>query len=195
MVAVLFYYLCFVKKSFRHILPFLAMAFLPVSLKAQTDLVFKLETVGATGGGQHAPFWHTSNRQGLPSVESSNGYAHIAALGGVHRPSGFGVDYGVDLGGGAGLESNLFVHQLYADVNYGTLLSGRRFDAWCDGFTDYRLAHLCLKAIEGRPDQAELSAQLHTLFDSTSQGSIADMENARTKLLQFYDKYVLQKAK
>ena len=133
MVAVLFYYLCFVKKSFRHILPFLAMAFLPVSLKAQTDLVFKLETVGATGGGQHAPFWHTSNRQGLPSVESSNGYAHIAALGGVHRPSGFGVDYGLDLGAGAGLEKNLFIHQLYADVNYKWLgMSVGMKERWSD---------------------------------------------------------------
>ena len=133
MVAVLFYYLCFVKKSFRHILPFLAMAFLPVSLKAQTDLVFKLETVGATGGGQHAPFWHTSNRQGLPSVKTSNGYAHVAALGGVHRPSGFGVDYGLDLGAGAGLESNLFVHQLYADVNYKWLgMSVGMKERWSD---------------------------------------------------------------
>ena len=133
MVAVLFYYLCFVKKTFRHILPFLAMAFLPVSLKAQTDLVFKLETVGATGGGQHAPSWHTSNRQGLPSVESSNGYAHIAALGGVHRPSGFGVDYGLDLGAGAGLEKNLFIHQLYADVNYKWLgMSVGMKERWSD---------------------------------------------------------------
>lgn len=122
MVAVLFYYLCFVKKIIRYILS-VAVIFLPVSLAAQEEdnaLVLKFETVGMTGGN-YAPFWHTSNRQGLPSVENSNGYAHLAALGGVHRPSGFGVDYGLDLGAGFGLENDLFIHQLYADLNYRRL--------------------------------------------------------------------------
>lgn len=104
--------------AFRHILPFLLVAFVPVNLVARNDLVLKFETAGVTGGGNHAPFWHTFNRQGLSSTDPNNAYAHFAALGGVHRPSGFGVDYGVDLAGGAGLESNLFVHQLYADIGY-----------------------------------------------------------------------------
>ena len=107
-----------------------------MSLQAQTDeplLEIQLETAGIAGGGDHAPFWHTSNRQGLPSVKSSNGYAHIAALGGVHRPSGFGVDYGVDLGTGAGLENSLFVHQLYADLDYRWLgMSIGMKERWSD---------------------------------------------------------------
>ena len=124
------------KKSFRHILPAIVLALLPVSLYAQADdpvLAFRLETVGMTGGGSHAPFWHTSNRQGLPSVESSNGYAHIEAFGGVHRPSGFSVDYGLDLGAGAGLENNLFIHQLYTDINYRWLgMSVGMKERWSD---------------------------------------------------------------
>ena len=123
-------------KTFRHILPAIVLALLPMGMSAQDDdplLAFRLETVGMTGGGSHAPFWHTSNRQGLPSVESSNGYAHFAALGGVHRPSGFGVDYGLDLGGGAGLENNLFIHQLYADVNFRWLgVSMGMKERWSD---------------------------------------------------------------
>jgi hypothetical protein len=136
MVAVLFYYLCYVKKSFRYILSAVVLAILPMSLQAQTDeplLEIQLETAGIAGGGDHAPFWHTSNRQGLPSVKSSNGYARIAALGGVHRPSGFGVDYGVDLGAGAGLENSLFVHQLYADLDYRWLgMSIGMKERWSD---------------------------------------------------------------
>ena len=109
------------------------MAFVPVCLGAQNDLVFKFETAGAAGGGEHAPFWHTSNRQGLSSTNPNNAYARFAALGGVHRPSGFRVDYGVDLGGGAGLESNLFVHQLYADVNFRWLgMSVGMKERWSD---------------------------------------------------------------
>ena len=136
MVAVLFYYLCRMKKSFRHILPVIVLALLPMGLKAQDDdpvLMLRFETVGMTGGGNHAPFWHTSNRQGLASVESSNGYTHLAALGGVHRPTGFGVDYGLDLGAGAGLESNLFVHQLFVDLNYRWLgMSVGMKERWSD---------------------------------------------------------------
>lgn len=103
---------------------------------AQADnpvIALKLETVGMAGGGNHAPFWHTSNRQGLPSVNNNSGYAHIAAFGGVHQSSGFGVDYGLDLGAGAGLESNLFVHQLYADLDYKWLgLSIGMKERWND---------------------------------------------------------------
>lgn len=55
MVAVLFYYLCFVMKVFRHILPILGLSLFPVALQAQTDLTFKFETAGVAGGGNHAP--------------------------------------------------------------------------------------------------------------------------------------------
>lgn len=104
--------------TFRHILPLLVAAVLPSGLAAQTDLTFKFETAAMAGAGEHAPFWHTSNRQGLPSVNNNNGYTHFAALGSTALPYGFGMDYGVDLGLGAGLENNLFAHQLYLDVNY-----------------------------------------------------------------------------
>ena len=122
--------------SARHIFALTVLLLLPVGLMAQEDeplLVFKLETAGMTGGGDHAPFWHTSNRQGLPSVENSNGYAHFAALGGLHRPGGFGIEYGADLGAGAGLENNLYVHQLYADLNYRWLgMSIGMKERWSD---------------------------------------------------------------
>ena len=136
MVAVLFYYLCFVIKSFKHILPAIVLALLPVGLSAQDDeslLTFKFETAGMTGSGSHAPFWHTSNRQGLPSVQNNNGYAHFAALGGLSRPSGFDVAYGADLGVGAGLENNLYVHQLYTDLNFRWLgMSVGMKERWSD---------------------------------------------------------------
>ena len=119
--------------TFRHILFGLALAFMPVGLKAQTDLDFKFETVGMTGVGGHAPFWHTSNRQGLPSVNNSNGYTHFAALGSTQLPYGFDIGYGADLGVGAGLENNLFIHQLYADVNYRWLgISAGMKERWDD---------------------------------------------------------------
>lgn len=117
--------------SFRHILRVLAFSLLPFNLMAQSDmsetgtkaqikhdLVYRFETVGVTGSGDYAPFWHISNRQGLSSVRKDNGYLHIAALGSMALPSGFDMGYGMDFGVGAGMESNLIVHQLYADLDY-----------------------------------------------------------------------------
>ena len=96
-------------------------------------LSFNLETVGMTSVGEHTPFWHTSNRQGLPSVHNNNGYMHIAALGNITMNSCFNVDYGLDIGGGAGLETDLFVHQFYLDLNYKWLgMSIGMKERWSD---------------------------------------------------------------
>ena len=105
-----------------HIISFFALSLLPVGLQARPgsvhDLVCGFETAGIAGMGDHAPFWHTSNRQGIPSVKNNNGYMHMAALGRIQFPSGFDFGYGLDLGAGAGLEKSGFVHQLYADLDY-----------------------------------------------------------------------------
>ncbi len=94
-------------------------AFFPLaSIAQETSLVYSYQAAGMAGGGDNAPFWHTSNRQGLPSVEKANGYMHAAALGSMNYSNGFGIDYGVDLGLGKGLQSDWFVHQLYLDANY-----------------------------------------------------------------------------
>ncbi len=111
----------------------LLVALLNINAQSTDGLIVSLESVGMTGGGQHAPFWHTSNRQGLPSVEKSNGYAHIAAIGGLTRPGGFKLGYGLDAGLGAGLENNLILHQLYADVDYKWLgMSIGMKERWSD---------------------------------------------------------------
>ncbi len=105
----------------RQLIPIIVLLLLPFRMMGQgagSTLVLSLESVGMTGSGDYAPFWHTSNRQGLPSVESSNGYAHLTAIGGLAGPGGLRLGYGVDMGVGAGLQDNLFLHQLYADVDY-----------------------------------------------------------------------------
>ena len=110
--------------TLRNILPFMALSLLSAGMQAQSmtgmshDLVCSFETAGIAGSGSHAPFWHTSNRQGLPSVKSNNAYMHAAALGSVKLPGGFDMGYGLDLGVGAGLEKTGFVHQLYVDLDY-----------------------------------------------------------------------------
>ena len=104
--------------AFRHILPLLVLALLPVSVSAQNELLFNFETAGMTGSGDYAPFWHASNRQGLSSIEKDNGYVRFAAIGNKNLSDALGLYYGADIGAGVGLQSALFVHQLYADLDY-----------------------------------------------------------------------------
>lgn len=106
----------------RIVISLLAVLF-PLASFAQEDksLICSYEVAGMAGAGDNAPFWHTSNRQGLPSIENSNGYMHAAALGNMNYSNGFGIDYGLDLGCGVGLQSDWFVHQLYIDANYKCL--------------------------------------------------------------------------
>lgn len=91
------------------------------SSQADSFLKLSLESVGMTGDGSHAPFWHTSNRQGISSIKNNNGYLHFAALGDASFNHDFKVGYGLDIGVGAGLESDIFVHQLYCDLDYAWL--------------------------------------------------------------------------
>lgn len=105
----------------------------PITAKTTNELQYRFETAGMAGTGAHAPFWHTSNRQGLPSIQTNNCYMHHAALGSISNSKGLNFDYGLDLGAGAGLESNLFVHQLYLDIDYKWLgLSAGMKERWSD---------------------------------------------------------------
>jgi len=89
-------------------------------IKAQIEqrLLFRFESVGMTGMGEQAPFWHTSNRQGMPSIDRNNGYLHYSAMGEADIPKGIGLEYGADLGVGVRLQSFLYLHQLYIDFDY-----------------------------------------------------------------------------
>lgn len=82
------------------------------------DLNCLFETSGTLGKGGYAPFWFTSNRQGLSSHENNSGYMRVATLGGMMLSDRLGVGYGIDLGAGTGLQSDFFIHQLYADFSY-----------------------------------------------------------------------------
>ena len=82
------------------------------------NLTYRIETVGMTGVGSYAPFWHTSNRQGITSINKDNSYLRFSALGNVSFPDDLRVGYGMDIGAGMGLQYNCFIHQLFADLDY-----------------------------------------------------------------------------
>ena len=81
------------------------------SIKRKLD--YRFETMGAFSSGEYAPFWLVSNRQGLSSLEKSNAYLRVSALGGMLLPNKFGVDYGMDMSINSGFQSSYYIQQVY----------------------------------------------------------------------------------
>jgi hypothetical protein len=89
------------------------------SIKRKLD--YRFETMGAFSSGEYAPFWLVSNRQGLSSLEKSNTYLRVSALGGMLLPNKFGVDYGMDMSINSGFQSSYYIQQVYVDLKYSWL--------------------------------------------------------------------------
>lgn len=106
-------------KFLRTVCTTVILTFIPLCMSAQDyDLLLGFESAGSFGKGTYAPFWHTSNRQGLSSTDRESGLMHLSALGDISLPNGIGVDYGLDFGAQASTRSGLFLHQLYIDLSY-----------------------------------------------------------------------------
>lgn len=70
--------------------------------------------------GDYAPFWLTANRQGLASVNASNGFARYAVFldGKLGKSGSWSYSAAADVVAGYNLETNPSLHQLYADVSW-----------------------------------------------------------------------------
>jgi len=84
------------------------------ALKYSTELSTTLST------GDHAPFWLTSNRHGLSSVERNSVYFRAGIFRDAHTDSTYKwrLGYGADFALAANYTSTLIVQQLYADIQY-----------------------------------------------------------------------------
>lgn len=95
------------------------MACATFALAASQSLTYSVEFNGAAAGGDYAPFWHVSGRQGLGSVDTGSGYMRVAVAGenGIGK-SKWTMDWGLDLVAAENHTSALFVQQAYVDFNW-----------------------------------------------------------------------------
>lgn len=70
--------------------------------------------------GDNAPFWLTANRQGISSLDTSNGYARygITADGCMGSGGNWAYSAGADVVAGYGLQNAVSLHQLYAGISW-----------------------------------------------------------------------------
>ncbi|MCC8071261.1 MAG: capsule assembly Wzi family protein [Bacteroidales bacterium] len=82
---------------------------------------YGVEAQQAVSSGDHTPFWLLNNRQGLSSIEKTNGYLRLQACKLAPRatrehPWTWGA--GADIVGAYNFSSSFYVHQLYGEVGY-----------------------------------------------------------------------------
>ncbi len=125
-------------KAYRFFL--LLLLLLATGTRAQI-LKEKYDFTGSAGSGDFAPFWHTSNRQGLASYKKNSTYAQLGVAG-EHTFSDhdMGIDWGFDFVVGSNLTSGLFIQQCYIDLAWkkANLSLGQK-ERWGE-FTNHRLS-------------------------------------------------------
>lgn len=91
---------------------------LSINSKIRRKLILSLESSGNIGSGDFAPFWFTSNRQGLSPTNSSGAMLKLGMDGGMILPSNFKFNYGMEVAVAANYQSGFYLHQIYVEAGY-----------------------------------------------------------------------------
>ena len=115
-------------KTRNTIILFLCLLFMPNGVKSQSerlaeDIQYGISLRGTGGGGDNAPFWFTNNRFGLGPVDNNTvlARAYIKRDAETDSLMFWRIGYGADVAAGYGNQSEIFVQQLFLDVQWKML--------------------------------------------------------------------------
>lgn len=94
--------------------------FLPWNIHAQffKGSSYKIESDINFSSGSYTPFWLVSNRQGLSSVTTDNGYIRAGVFRPLEKGKKFSYSWGVDVASAYGFTSSFVVQQAYLELQY-----------------------------------------------------------------------------
>ncbi len=95
-------------------------AFASIFAKAQPTkgLTYTLRTGITASSGEHSPLWLSANKQGLSSIEKSNGYFSAGLFQPTDHVKRFSYGFGLELATAYNFTSSFIVQQAYADIKY-----------------------------------------------------------------------------
>lgn len=100
----------------------LFMILMTLPVKAQKDelekIRYEIQADAIASKGAHSPFWLTSNRHGLSSLENSSACLSAGIYRDFDKKKGFTWAYGIELAGTLNHISPFYIQQLYADIKY-----------------------------------------------------------------------------
>ena len=99
---------------------FAALAALPLLSFAQGDLTYKVTMQTTNGWGDYNPLWLSSNKYGLSSLETCNGYLQAGIYKAVasEKERHWSIGYGVSLAGAYNFTSKFIVQEAYGELRW-----------------------------------------------------------------------------
>ena len=110
----------FENSSFLSLLFLTLTAFLGLQEINAQEISYFAQMNTIVSKGDNAPFWLVANRQGLSSLDSSNGYARYGMKidGSIGKENVWKYSAGIDLSAGYNMERSVSVNQLYAEASW-----------------------------------------------------------------------------
>lgn len=109
------------RNSFYVAIFFIIITIFPTNAETPDSIRYVAEATASFSGGSNNPFWFVSNRQGLSSIKTTNGYLRIGAFHDINESERFSWSAGVDLAVAANFSSVFIVQQLYGELKYRSL--------------------------------------------------------------------------
>ena len=106
--------------AIKLLLPIFLMLTLPMQAqKSEWEKIrYDIQAEVTVSKGEHAPFWLTSNKHGLSSLQNYSASISTGLFRDFDNKQGFTWAYGIELAGAWNHSSPFYVQQLYADVKY-----------------------------------------------------------------------------
>lgn len=90
--------------------------------EGKESTTYSIEATGTAASGETTPFWLVSNKYGITPLEAGNGTFRAGVFHNQTFGDGFRWAAGADLVAVAPRSRNVYVHQLYAELGYKSLL-------------------------------------------------------------------------
>lgn len=106
--------------AIKLLLPIFLMLTLPMQAQKSewSKTRYDIQAEATVSKGEHAPFWLTSNKHGLSSLQNYSTKLSAGLFRDFDNKQGFTWAYGIELAGAWNHSSPFYVQQLYADVKY-----------------------------------------------------------------------------
>ena len=83
---------------------------------------YKSEIFGSVSSKSTTPFWMVSNRYGIVPLDANNGYLNAGVFHQQHFGKGFRWSAGLNMVATVPRYRNVYIHQIYAEVGYKSML-------------------------------------------------------------------------
>lgn len=103
---------------FNKLILFYLFISINITSVAQNLLHYEISTEIQCGNGRFSPYYFTSNKHGVTSINPNSGYIRAALFKELDLSKKFSYGFGIDLAGSYNNNSEVWIQQLYGELKY-----------------------------------------------------------------------------